>query len=91
MAGSNPDLGFERRSGLQQEVAHRLNELFSEGCAHHAPADGHQQFVLEVAAQARQRAAHRRLTQVEAIAGLRDIALTEQGIEGDQKIQVEQM
>ena len=32
-----------------------------------------------------------RLAQIEAVACLRDIALTEQGIQSDQKVQVEQM
>ena len=57
---------------------------------HHAPPDGDQQFVLEMAAQARQRAAHCRLTEIEPVAG-GDVALVQQGVEGDQQVQIEEM
>ena len=73
--------GFQRPPDLQQDVAHGLNQRVPEGRPHHPPADRHQQLVLEVAAQAGQCAAHRRLTQVEAIAGLCDVALAQQGSE----------
>ena len=59
--------------------------------AHHPPPHGHQQLILEVPAQPRQRAAHGGLAQVETVSRLRDVALVEQRVERHQQVQVEQM
>ena len=40
-------------------------------------------------AQARQHAAHRRLTEMDAAAGVGDALLREQRVEGDEQVQIE--
>jgi hypothetical protein len=42
-------------------------------------------------AQPGQRSAHRGLTEIEPVAGARDVAFGQQGVEGDEKIEVEEM
>ncbi|MNP32153.1 hypothetical protein D3C76_1253190 [compost metagenome] len=55
----------------------------------HGAADAHQQRVAEQFAQAVQRIAHRRLAEGQALRRAGDIALTQQGIQHPQEVEVE--
>ena len=55
----------------------------------HAAAAGDEQLVVERMAQTRQHAAHRRLTEMDAAAGVGDAPLREQRVEGDEQVQIE--
>ena len=55
----------------------------------HAPADAHQQRVVEQHAQATQRIAYRRLAQRQVFGGARDVLLAQQGVQYAQQVEVE--
>ena len=54
-----------------------------------AAADPHQQLVVEVLAQPGQRAAHRRLAHRHPLAGVGEVPLLEQGVQGEQQVGVD--
>ena len=58
---------------LLEDRAHRLDQRFGQGSQGHAAAAGDEQLVVEGMAQTRQHAAHRRLTEVDAAAGVGDV------------------
>ncbi|MNC86454.1 hypothetical protein D3C83_21200 [compost metagenome] len=74
-----------------EDVADGLDEIFGDWRQGHLASDRDEQLVVEVVAKPGQRAAHRRLAQVQPVAGARDVALREQGVESDEKIQIEEM
>ena len=58
---------------------------------HHAPTGAHKNFIAEGAADAAERAAHRRRRQVHAPRGALHTALAKQGIKRNQQIEIDGM
>ena len=81
----------QRAADLQQDVPHWSDEPLGHRRQHHLAADGHQQFVAEIVPQPRERAAHRRLAQVQPIPGAGDVPLGQQRVKGDEQVQIEQV
>jgi hypothetical protein len=74
---------------LLQYRVHRLDERLGERREGHAAPAGDEQPVVQRMAQAREHAAHRRLTEMDAAAGVGDALLREQRVKGDEQIQIE--
>jgi hypothetical protein len=68
---------------------HRLDQRLGERGEGHAASAGDEQLIVQCVAQARQHAAHRRLTEMDAAAGVGDAPLREQRVESDEQIQIE--
>jgi hypothetical protein len=79
----------KRASDVEKGLAEWSGQLLGEWRQHHAPANGHEQFVAQQVAKPGQCTAHRGLTEMEAGAGARHTALAEQSVERNQQIQVE--
>ena len=86
LGGVELRLGGDRGVDAHQNVAYGFVERFGAGSELHAVADLDQQVVLKVVAQACQSVAHGRLAQVHPLAGARDIALGQQGIERHEEV-----
>ena len=74
-----------------QDLAHRVDQFLAQRSEHQSSPDSHQEFVVEQAPEAGQRAAHRRLAEIHAVAGVRHISLGEQRIQCDQQIEIKLM
>ena len=61
----------------------------ASGVSSNPRPDAHQQLVVEVLAQPRQRPAHRRLAHRHPLAGVREVALLEQRVQGQQQVGVD--
>src|SRR4030095_11802131 len=72
-----------------QEFVYGSRQFFGERRQHHPPSDRYQQVVLKVFAKPRQRAARSRLAQMNPLSCSSYILLDEEGIQYQQKIQIE--
>ncbi len=79
----------DRAVDAHQHVAHRLDQPQRARREHHLPALRGQQLVAKEVAQARQRIAHRRLAQVQALTRAADVAFGQQRVQRHQQIQIE--
>ncbi len=80
---------IQRLLDLLQRRADRAFQGQGLGRRLHAPADAHQQRVVEQLTQARQGIAHRWLAEGQALGGARDVLLAQQHVEDAQQVEVE--
>ena len=80
---------LQRALDQPQGLAHRLRQLLRERRRTHAARRAHEQRIVEQRSQARQRVAHRRLRQPDALAGNGDAAFGRNRVERAQQIQVD--
>ena len=82
------DVLAAQRSHPLQDRAHRRLQLQRLGRRLHAQADAHEQRIVEMAAQVRQRLAQRRLRDVELARRARQPVLAQQDVEHPQVVQL---
>jgi len=85
-----PRLG-ERAREADQATAEWNGKRFGARGEQHAAAASNQERVVEELAKATERVAHRRLSDAGALGGLGDAAFANEGVEGEQEIQIDPM
>ncbi|MNI55379.1 hypothetical protein D3C73_1103250 [compost metagenome] len=81
----------EQPGGLFHHVAHLFAHLQRLGCRHQATTGAHQNRIADRLANARQRATHGRRAEVHPPRRAHHATFVEQGVEGDQKVDVREL
>jgi len=86
--------GVERRGGLEhalhggQRLLHARQQGHRAFGRHKASAGAHQQLVVKQITQLGERRAHRGLPDLQPLGGAGDVTLAQQGVEGEEHVQV---
>ena len=89
LAGVELALVAQQRLGGLHRLGHHRPDPLGQGGQLEAAAHPDQQLVVEVLAQPGQRAAHRRLAHRHPLAGVGEVALLEEGVQGQQQVGVD--
>ena len=87
--GSKPTCSPRNARIRSQQLADRLGQIERLRRRLHAVRDAHEQRVVEIAPQPRQRLAQRRLGDVEHLGGARQAALAQQYVQHPQMLQIQ--